>query len=290
MTLNGFLFILASALFHVLWNTFLKVSEDKPSSVLLMMGITVTGMAVFTLISGQAGDIFLPSVLISAFLAGFFFFLYQYFVARAYGQGQLSQVYPLTVTAPLYIAIWSTLLLGERISLVGGLGIVSIVIGAMTIQGGDFRLSLLWRGSGPAMNKGVVFAFGAAFFYSFGAVADKVGVTSGQVSAYTMDLCVFMLLFHVLRMSAQRQVLSVMRELRTHPMVTLGGGLVMMLSFITFRIGLQEVHASYASALRQVSTVFGLAIGFFVFRESIGARRVISTLIILAGAVLIKMG
>jgi hypothetical protein len=66
-----------------------------------------------------------------------------------------------------------------------------------------------------------------------------------------------------------------------------GSVLVMMLSF---RIGLLEVHASFASALRQVSTVFGLAIGFFVFRESRGAGRVISTLTILAGAVLIKMG
>ena len=290
MTFNGFCFILLSALFHVLWNSFLKVSEDKPSSVLLMMVVTVSGMFAYTVTMKQTADVFELPVLISAFLAGFFFFLYQYLVARAYGQGQLSQVYPLTVTAPLYIAVWSAYLLGEQISLLGGLGIVSIVIGAMTIQGSGFSLRPSRPPDGPRVNRGILCALGAAFFYSFGAIADKVGVTSGQVSAYTMDLCVFMLLFHLLRMSVHRQGGSVIRELKLHPGVTIGGGLVMMLSFITFRIGLQEVHASYASALRQVSTVFGLGIGFFVFKEPFGLRRVLSTMSILAGAVLIKMG
>jgi drug/metabolite transporter (DMT)-like permease len=64
----------------------------------------------------------------------------------------------------------------------------------------------------------------------------------------------------------------------------------MMLSFITFRIALQDVYASYASALRQVSTVFGLLIAYFVFREPFGLHRVISTLLICAGAMLLKLG
>jgi drug/metabolite transporter (DMT)-like permease len=80
------------------------------------------------------------------------------------------------------------------------------------------------------------------------------------------------------------------QELRLHPWIILCGGLVMMLSFITFRIGLQEVYASYASALRQVSTLFGLLIAYFIFREPFGLNRVVSTLFICIGAMLLKLG
>ncbi|MDZ7760555.1 MAG: hypothetical protein U5L00_09900 [Desulfovermiculus sp.] len=78
----------------------------------------------------------------------------------------------------------------------------------------------------------------AAFFYSFGAVADKMGVTVGQVSAYTLALCLCMLGFHLLRMAGQNHLGPALREMRLHPWIIICGGLVMMLSFITFRKGL----------------------------------------------------
>ncbi len=46
MTFKGFLFIIPSALLHVLWNSMLKKSHDKPSAVLLMMVKTVSGLAI----------------------------------------------------------------------------------------------------------------------------------------------------------------------------------------------------------------------------------------------------
>ncbi|MBI9090839.1 MAG: EamA family transporter [Desulfobacterium sp.] len=290
MTLKGFLFIVASALFHVLWNSSLKMSDDKPSAVLLMMVVTVTGFVPYVLWWCPVERLFVPSIFLSALAAGFFFFLYQYFVAISYDKGDLTLVYPLTVTGPVYIVLWSYLFLGERISLAGAGGILLIIYGAVTLQTDRFTF---FPGDAKRFTQkraGVLTALCAAFFYSFGAVADKLGVMGGNIVLYTMTLSVIMLIFHLTRMIFQKQTGSVKKELKANPLVIAGGGVVMLLSFITFRIGLEEVYASYASALRQVSTLFGLGIGYLVFKETLTFRRILSSCFIVAGAVLIKIG
>ena len=290
MTLKAFLFIVASALFHVMWNSTLKKSRDKPSAVLLMTAITVAGLAPYVLWAYPLEQILAPASLLSALAAGFFFFLYQYFVALSYEKGDLSLVYPLTVTGPVYIVLWSYLLLGERISLGGAAGILLIIYGAVTIQTGRFTIISLMSKKIAYSHAGVITALGAAFFYSFGAIADKIGVTCGSVTVYTMNLSVFILVFHLLRMAFQRQMGLVIREFTAAPLTIMAGGLVMLLSFVSFRMGLAESFASYASALRQISTIFSLAIGYFIFREHLTLGRTVSACLIVAGAVLIKMG
>ncbi|MBF0242364.1 MAG: EamA family transporter [Desulfamplus sp.] len=314
MTLNAFFFILISALFHVMWNSSLKMCKDKPIAVFLMMSVSVIGFAIVTLFLYPIKLLFAPSAITTALVAGFFFFLYQYFVARAYEKGDLTLVYPLTSTAPVYIVIWSYLLIGEHISFTGGAGIVLIIYGAVTIQTGNLiNLPNITDGATDKItdkiteisqtkryfslpkrlklsDSGVIFALAASFFYSFGAVADKMGVMTGNVMIYTFHLSLYMTIFHLLRIIGQFQSGKIISEIRSNPVAIILGGVVMMLSLITFRIGLEDAFASYASALRQVSTLFGILIGLTIFKEKITLKRVISSLIIVAGAVLIKLG
>ncbi len=304
MTINAFCFIVISAIFHVVWNSVLKACKDKTIAVFLMILVTVIGFFFITIFLYPIKQIFTLSTIISALIAGFFFFLYQYFVALAYEKGELTLVYPLTTTAPVYIAFWSYILIGEKVSFMGGSGILLIIYGAITIQTGNFiylpelqgifgetrrhlrnRAMLIGK-----LEHGVVFALAASFFYSFGAVADKMGVMTGNVTVYTFHLSLYMMIFHLIRIIGQKHTNRIVTEIRSNPWVIISGGVVMMLSLITFRVGLEEALASYASALRQISTLFGILIGFFIFRENITAKRVISSFIIVAGAVLLKIG
>ena len=290
MSLQGFLFILLSAFFHVLWNTFLKGASDKTSAIVGIMGVAALGTVLYTWLSGEAEGALRAHVLLSATAAGFFFFLYQYYVARALNRGELSRIYPLTVTGPIYIAVWSYFLLQERISLIGGMGILLIIYGAITIQTNSLRLPVTRILGEDLKRSGALFAILAAFFYSFGAIADKIGVTVGRVSAYTMDLCLVMAVFHILFAVLQQRGRTAVKSVAAHPVAVLAGGATLMLSFITFRYGLEQVYASYASALRQVSTLFGIGLAYFVFREPFGLPRVLGTLLIVLGAAGLKLG
>lgn len=64
----------------------------------------------------------------------------------------------------------------------------------------------------------------------------------------------------------------------------------MMLSFITFRYGLNLSPVSYAVPVRQVSVVIGVLIGILFLGESFGRIRLNSSLVILAGVVVIRFG
>jgi drug/metabolite transporter (DMT)-like permease len=290
MTLKGFGFIVLSALFHVLWNSFLKTCRDKTSAIFVMMCITVAGLGAYIVFFHKTAFFFIPSAMYSALAAGFFFFLYQYFVAVSLEKGELTLVYPLTVTGPVYIVVWSYFLMDEIISPAGAAGIALIIYGAVTIQRGTLSIRPRFKQTSQKLPAGVLTALAASFFYSFGAVADKLGVMTGDILIYTFHLSLYMLIFHLARVIWQHQTLRVLSEIKHNPKSLLLGGMIMLLSFISFRLGLEEAQASYASALRQVSTLFGIAIGFLVFKEKVGLNRIISSMIIVAGAILIKIG
>ncbi|SMC74481.1 Uncharacterized membrane protein [Desulfocicer vacuolatum DSM 3385] len=290
MTLKGFGFIIISALFHVLWNSVLKTCRDKTSAVFLMMCVTVTGMGIYIFQFHDTASLFISSTMYTAFAAGFFFFLYQYFVALSLEKGDLTLVYPLTVTGPVYIIFWSYLLLNESISLAGATGIALIIYGAISIQRGTLIIRPRFKRPPQKNNAPVLTALAASFFYSFGAVADKLGVMTGDIFVYTFHLSFYMLIFHVVRVIWQHQTPRVIAEMKYNPKSILLGGIIMLLSFISFRMGLQEAQASYASALRQVSTLFGICIGFLFFKEQVGLNRILSSILIVAGAILIKIG
>jgi len=290
MTLKGFGFIIISALFHVLWNSVLKTCKDKTSAIFWMMCVTVAGLGVFIIQFHTVTFFFVPSAMYTALAAGFFFFLYQYFVAVSLEKGDLTLVYPLTVTGPVYIVFWSYLFLNESISPAGAAGILLIIYGAVSIQRGRFSIRPQFKKKSNTTNAGVLTALAASFFYSFGAVADKLGVMTGDIFVYTFHLSFYMLIFHLVRVLWQRQTSRVISEIKHNPKSILLGGIIMLLSFITFRLGLEEAQASYASALRQVSTLFGICIGFLFFRERVGLNRILSSMLIVAGAILIKIG
>jgi uncharacterized membrane protein len=64
----------------------------------------------------------------------------------------------------------------------------------------------------------------------------------------------------------------------------------MMASFLTFRYGLNMSPVSYAVPVRQVSVLVGVLIGILFLGESCGRIRLVSAMLILAGAVMIRLG
>jgi uncharacterized membrane protein len=67
-------------------------------------------------------------------------------------------------------------------------------------------------------------------------------------------------------------------------------GPIMMASFLTFRYGLNLSPVGYAVPVRQVSIVVGVVMGIVFLRESCARMRLLSALVILGGAFLIRLG
>ena len=110
MTLAVFLAVLFAALLHAGWNALVKLGLDRFSSI-LFLALVQGGIALLLLpFFGLPPRAAWPWVLAgSALHSG-----YKLVLIRAYGHGDLSQVYPLARgTAPLIVAVAGALFLGE---------------------------------------------------------------------------------------------------------------------------------------------------------------------------------
>jgi drug/metabolite transporter (DMT)-like permease len=151
-----------------------------------------------------------------------------------------------------------------------------------------------WAGiSFPLRNirlPGVLFALSAGLFYSVGAIVDKQGVTVADVFVYTyyLDIALFLfLLAYALMTNPPNRFLE---EIRVHWPQGVAAGLILFLSFITYRIGLQMAKVSYATSVRQVSAIAGVLGGILLFRERFGRIRLLGAALIAWGVACIKLG
>jgi len=216
--------------------------------------------------------------------------LYHLFTGRAYRQGDLSMIYPLAQTAMFWVPIWGVLLLAEKVSATGVAGIGLILFGAYSIQLRALAWSEVVRPFRNLRDPAVLSALAAGFIYSIGAVIDKTGVTLYPPFHFTFLLVAFMILFMTLNVLRPRYRGRIAAEFRHNRTLVLLAGPVIMTSFLSFRYGLKLAPMSYAVPVRQVSLLIGVVIGVLFLGESCGRIRVIATLLILCGAVLIRLG
>ena len=290
MPTSALLLILLSAAMHAGWNLILKTTRHKLAFNVFMHASAIAIFSVYWLL--RYGAIPPPAgpVLPLALAGGFFFAIYHACLTASYERVDVSLAYPLTTTGPLYIPLWATIFLDERLSLLGMTGILVVFLGAYIIQ----MREISWVGlSLPLRNirlPGVLLAISAGVFYSVGAIVDKRGVTVADVFVYTyyLDIALFLfLLGNVLLTNSRDRFLE---EIRTHWPRGVAAGFILFLSFTTYRVGLQAAKVSYATSVRQVSAIAGVVGGILLFRERFGRIRLIGASLIAMGVVCIKLG
>lgn len=276
----GFLFIIFSAFTHSLWNVLLKRSKNKYAFNFYMHFANILFFTAVYPIVFRDYMYFDKGVVITAFIAAIFFSIYHLSVSTAYKYADVSMVYPLTTASPFFIVIWAVIFLKEHLTVMGLTGVILTVLGTAVLN----RV----RGKWGEFGKGAAFALAGAFFYSFGALMDKKGVGGGNFILYVYSMSLFMTMF-IFVYSIRRGEIT-FNYIKEDRWWVVFAGLVVFGSFISYRYGLNMVNLSYASALRQVSTLFGVIMGILFFKEKFTLYKILGTVIIMAGIVLIKVG
>ena len=290
MPLPAFILIIISAVMHAFWNMLVKKSRHKTIFIWWMF---IASGGLFTLALPFSPEAFTwpeYDTLLMITVGAACFVLYHLFNGRAYHGGDLSVVYPLSQTSMVYVPIWGILLLGERLTLPGVLGIMLIILGTFTVQLQRVTFSELTRPFRDLHNPSVRAALAAGFIYSIGSVAEKTGVKNYSPWYFTYLLVIVMLVLMSANLLRPKYRNHIMAEWRENWRLILCSGPIMMASFLTFRYGLNMAQVSYAVPVRQVSILVGVLIGILLLGESYGRIRLFASLIILAGAVLIRFG
>jgi len=290
MSNTAFTLIVISAVMHAFWNLLVKRSRHKTVFIWWMF---VASFAIFTVaLPFTAEPIKLPdsSTAILIVIGAVCYVLYHLLNGRAYRTGDLSVVYPLSQTSMVYVPIWGVLLLGERLTLVGTIGILMVVLGTLLVQMREITLAEAARPFRDLKSPAVRASLTAGFIYSIGSIAEKTGVRHYTPLMFTYFLVFFMLLLMTLNLARPKYRVLIREELAENWRPILWSGPIVMASFLTFRYGLNLAPVGYAVPVRQVSIMIGVVIGILFLREPFGKIRLFSALFIFTGAVLIRFG
>ncbi len=272
--------VLVGAAMHASWNSLVKIGLDRFSVILLLslaQGVQSLVLLWFFPMPAMAAW---PWLLASAFLhTG-----YKLFLIRAYAHGDLSQIYPLARgSAPLMVAAFSALVLGETLTLTGTLAVVAIGLGVVLMSlkgGGDL-------GRLPA--KALFYAAGTAVCTAAYTVVDGIGArVSGTASGFTfwmfvLDTLLMLAVALATRGSgAIRRLAPEWRNGLSAGALSLGGYWIAIWAFTVAPIAL-------VAALRETSVLFVMLIAVVFIGERAGAWRWLAAAIIVGGIVLMRV-
>ena len=275
MSFAVFFAILFAALLHAGWNALVKTGLDRFSSI-LFLGLVQGGIALLLLpFFGLPGRAAWPWVLAgSALHSG-----YKLALIRAYGHGDLSQVYPLSRgSAPLIVAVAGALFLGETMDLARSAAVVAIAAGIILMAG---RGGLTRAGLGWAL---VTAAFTAAY-----TLADGVGArVAGSASAFILTMIALdgaIMLAWGLAARGPAGIAAMLPAWR--PGVAAGA---MSLGAYWIAIwAFTQAPLAMVAALRETSVLFAMLIAAVLLKERLTARRWAAAALILAGVALMRV-
>jgi drug/metabolite transporter (DMT)-like permease len=275
-----FLAVLFAAACHAGWNALIKVGLDPLSTTTLI-----------SIGSGLVALILLPFVGLPAWgawpwLAASVAIHLIYFASliESYRTGDLGQVYPIARgSAPLMTAAATTVIVGERLSLVGWTGILALVAGVLLLSArGGRDLAIVDR-------RAIGFALFTAITVCGYSVVDGIGArASANPNAYSVCLFIGIALVMV-PYALYRDGRDVMPAMHLYWRRGLAGGALQFLSYGIAIWAMTIVPIAVVAALRETSVLFGAAIAVVLLKEPLRAVRIVAALMIVCGLILIRV-
>jgi drug/metabolite transporter (DMT)-like permease len=174
------------------------------------------------------------------------------------------------------------ILLGETIDIVGWLSVLLILVGVLLMYADD----LLQKRRQLVKNAGILFALLAALTVACYTVWDKMAVHHLHPFVYFYSYTFFTSLFYGGVMRMRFTLPQIQREWRRKKRTIVAVALLNTFTYILVLIALSMSKAVYVGALRQVSLVVGVFLGWKFLHEAVSIPRILGVLCILAGSML----
>jgi uncharacterized membrane protein len=274
--------VLISALSHGTWNYISKVGRDKEFFMLLLniMGLIITIPVFYHILPEIYFPVnILPYFLVSA-VAETLYFLG---LGKAYEEGDLSLVYPVARSSPVFVAVIAFLFLGEDISAFGVIAILVIFFGVyiLHLEGltrEDLIAPIKYLSTGSSR-----YALLAAFGTTIYSITDKLGVTTIHPFLYSFWLGFFVTGMLAIAILYHRGFQPIKDELKHNALKIALAGVLMRGGYMMVLYAMSIAQVSYILSLRQVSVVLGTIMGVIFLKESYGKVRIIGSFIIFMG-------
>ena len=294
MALENIAIILLSSLFHAVWNTLTQTSRN---SLILsgLKGIWILVLACLVLPWLSIAD--LPdSLWLWVVLSGLFHGVYILSLSQAYNTSDISYVYPIARSAPVFVPLFAWWFLGERLPWTSWVAIVLILL-AIYLLHFEGQLARGFRNLYDALrHRDLRWAFitlGLVVAYS---LVDKWGMTllgtfspetpfKNGMTFFFLEALIGFTLCNVFIF--RRYPASEIREVwKAERFKGLLAGLATIGSYGLICVVLQREPVSQVVALRQTSVLMVVLWGVFRLGEPFGKQRLLAAGLIALGVAL----
>jgi drug/metabolite transporter (DMT)-like permease len=269
--------VLFSALLHATWNALTHSARDRVAAITLI-GLAAIGCASIGVLIAPAPDRAAWPFIGASFLLQA---AYSYSLVLAYRLGEFSSMYPLARgTSPLVVALVGTFVVGQPMSGLEAVGVVTVSGGLLALAFADGRPT---RADLPAIGAAV----GTGCFIAAYTVVDGLGVRrSGSVLSYASWTFLLQgLLIVLIAVGLRRRALPA--SLRPNWVRGLVGGVVSVVAYSLVLWAQTKGTLAGIATLRETSILIGCVIGSVVFHERFGRNRLIASAGVVTGILLI---
>jgi drug/metabolite transporter (DMT)-like permease len=275
-----FLAVLFAAACHAGWNALIKVGLDPLSTTtLISLGAGLVALALVPLVGVPAWAAW-PWLIASVIVHLCYFAS----LIESYRTGDLGQVYPIARgSAPLMTAAATTVFIGEKLSLIGWTGILSLVAGVLLLSArGGRELAEVDR-------RAIGFALFTALTICAYSVVDGIGARlSTNPNAYSLWLFIGIAVV-MLPYAIYRDGPDVIPAMRRFWRRGLAGGALQLLSYGIAIWAMTAAPIAIVATLRETSVLFGAVIAVVVLKEPLRAARIVAACLIVCGLILIRL-
>ncbi len=199
----------------------------------------------------------------------------------------LSMTFPFLTFTPVFLIFTGFIFLGEFPSIAGIFGILVVTIGAYVLNIRKMSEGLLVPFKLIIKEKGSLLMLIVAFLWSFSAAMDKVAVLSSSPYFYIFVFCICFFIFYIpfLVIVNPKFINEVKRNYIKLSVLGVFGGLLLICQMTAVKIA----FVSYVIAIKRAGIVFSLIFGWMFFKEKLTVYKIIGTLIMIAGMLMITV-
>ncbi len=194
---------------------------------------------------------------------------------------------PFLSVTPVFLILVSAVLVGQAVTAVGGIGIALIAIGGYTLNLSAFRLGFYEPLRAVLRERGSRYMLIVAFIYSITSALGKIGVSHSSApffgAAYFLVLAIIMLPI-IARKSGGGQLIAL---LRGNFRVAVIPALLDAVATVGHFYAVSMTNVAYMVAIKRTSLLFGMMYGFILFKERNLRERLLGSLLMFAGFILI---
>jgi drug/metabolite transporter (DMT)-like permease len=206
---------------------------------------------------------------------------------KALKSSPLSLTLPFLSLTPVFLIGVSYLLVGEKVSALGALGIICITAGGYTLNIREFRKGFFQPFAAIFRERGSVYMILVAFIYSITASLGKKAITHSSPMFFAIAyLAGFFLLLTPVALYLTRKEWKLLRRAEIFRAALLPG-ICEFVATLSYVIGLSLTKVAYLISVRRLAVLLGVLYGFVLFKESEIMERFLGASLMLAGFVML---